>query len=101
MAAMSTGPHRRRNPLTGGHVLVSPHRTQRPWQGKLEAVAADRRPAYDPTCYLCPGNARAGGQHNPAYERTFAFDNDFAALLPADRAPAALTSDEALFWSTA
>ena len=75
-------PHRRFNPLTGQWVLVSPHRTQRPWQGQTEQVAADKRPAHDPGCYLCPGNGRAGGAVNPAYSSTFVFDNDFAALLP-------------------
>ena len=75
-------PHRRRNLLTGEWVLVSPHRTKRPWQGQVERTPPDDRPAYDPTCYLCPGNARAGGKHNPNYTNTFVFDNDFAALLP-------------------
>lgn len=75
-------PHRRFNPLTGDWVLVSPHRTQRPWQGQMEAVAVDAMPAHDPSCYLCPGNTRAGGIANPAYEGTYVFDNDFAALLP-------------------
>ncbi len=60
-------PHRRRNALTGDWVLVSPHRMKRPWQGKQETPARDTRPAYDPKCYLCPGNERAGGQKNPAY----------------------------------
>ena len=75
-------PHRRYNPLTGEWVLVSPHRTQRPWKGKVEQRAPDERPQYDPTCYLCPGNERAGGVRNPAYTGTFVFTNDFAALLP-------------------
>jgi UDPglucose--hexose-1-phosphate uridylyltransferase len=75
-------PHRRRNILTGDWVLVSPHRTKRPWQGQVEKAPAQDRPAYDPTCYLCPGNERAGGKRNPSYEHTFVFDNDFAALLP-------------------
>ena len=75
-------PHRRFNPLTGEWVLVSPHRTKRPWQGKQEDAPTARRPQHDPKCYLCPGNERAGGEHNPAYEATFVFDNDFAALLP-------------------
>ncbi|MFA6110523.1 MAG: UDP-glucose--hexose-1-phosphate uridylyltransferase [Candidatus Latescibacterota bacterium] len=75
-------PHRRYNPLSGHWVLVSPHRTRRPWQGKQESPAASRRPAYDPRCYLCPGNERAGGARNPAYAETFVFENDFAALLP-------------------
>jgi UDPglucose--hexose-1-phosphate uridylyltransferase len=75
-------PHRRYNPLTGEWLLVSPHRAKRPWQGQIEAAAPDTRPAYDPSCYLCPGNPRAGGKTNPAYTGTFVFDNDFPALLP-------------------
>ncbi len=74
-------PHRRRNPLSGRWVLVSPHRLARPWQGQEDA-ADPAALSYDPACYLCPGNARAGGQQNPDYVGTFAFDNDFAAVLP-------------------
>jgi UDPglucose--hexose-1-phosphate uridylyltransferase len=75
-------PHRRRNPLTGEWVLVSPQRTQRPWLGQVETPPPEVRPPYDPDCYLCPGNTRAGGVRNPDYVGTFVFDNDFAALLP-------------------
>ncbi len=74
--------HRRFNPLTGEWILVSPHRTKRPWQGKTEQAKEEHRPDHDPGCYLCPGNTRAGGEVNPAYSGTFAFANDFAALLP-------------------
>jgi UDPglucose--hexose-1-phosphate uridylyltransferase len=74
-------PHRRFNPLTREWVLVSPHRTKRPWLGKVEKPAPTNLPAYDPTCYLCPGNERADKARNPKYTRTFVFDNDFAALL--------------------
>jgi UDPglucose--hexose-1-phosphate uridylyltransferase len=75
-------PHRRLNPLTGEWVLVSPHRTKRPWQGQVEKSPAETRPEYDPGCYLCPGNERAGGVRNPNYDGTFVFQNDFSALLP-------------------
>ncbi len=75
-------PHRRFNPLTGEWVLVSPHRTKRPWQGQVETPPQEDRPQYDPDCYLCPGNVRASGERNPDYESTYTFTNDFAALLP-------------------
>ncbi len=81
-------PHRRRNPLTGDWVLVSPHRALRPWQGAVEAASAVRRPAHDPSCYLCPGSSRASGAVNPAYQGPFVFDNDFPALLPAQETTA-------------
>ena len=82
MGLLDDFPHRRYNPLTGQYVLVSPHRTKRPWQGQVERLPVDGRPHHDPKCYLCPGNERANGEHNPAYSTTFVFTNDFAALLP-------------------
>lgn len=78
----SNHPHRRHNPLTGEWILVSPHRTKRPWRGRVETPPQEVHPRYDPDCYLCPGNQRAGGVRNPRYDSTFVFTNDFAALLP-------------------
>jgi UDPglucose--hexose-1-phosphate uridylyltransferase len=82
METLFEKPHRRLNLLTGEHVLVSPHRTKRPWLGMVDSAPAAARPPYDPGCYLCPGNERAGGARNPAYTEIFLFDNDYAALLP-------------------
>ena len=75
-------PHRRYNPLTDEWVLVSPHRANRPWQGQVERPQAEIRPAYDPSCYLCPRNLRASGERTPDYTDVFVFTNDFSALLP-------------------
>lgn len=74
-------PHSRLNILTGEYVLVSPHRSKRPWQGKVENIGIDDRSVYDPTCYLCPGNKRSDGTVNPPYTDSFVFVNDFSALL--------------------
>lgn len=74
-------PHRRYNPLTGEWVLVSPHRSKRPWQGQKESSSSSSLPKHDPDCYLCPGNNRSGGIQNPNYEHCYVFDNDFPALL--------------------
>jgi UDPglucose--hexose-1-phosphate uridylyltransferase len=88
-------PHRRRNPLTGDWVLVSPHRAKRPWLGQHEVQPGEAPVSYDPTCFLCPGNDRVTGDQNPAYADTYVFDNDFPALLseaPAD-SPSTQTTD--------
>lgn len=79
--AFSSRPHRRFNPLLEDWILVSPHRAKRPWSGKVENATPLERPSHDPKCYLCPGNARASGDVNPAYESTYVFENDFPALL--------------------
>ncbi|KAJ5800676.1 uncharacterized protein N7518_002744 [Penicillium psychrosexuale] len=72
--------HRRYNPLRGSSILVSPHRTKRPWQGAQESPSKTTLPGYDPKCYLCPGNERAQGDTNPNYESTFVFVNDYSAV---------------------
>ncbi|MDZ7857877.1 MAG: UDP-glucose--hexose-1-phosphate uridylyltransferase [Sphaerotilus sp.] len=74
--------HRRRNPLTGQWVLVSPHRAKRPWQGQQEEASDAVLPSHDPGCYLCAGNTRVSGDVNPDYTGTFVFTNDHAALMP-------------------
>ena len=78
---LESHPHRRYNILTGEWILVSPHRTKRPWLGKIEKLTTEVRPTYDENCYLCPTNTRIGGHKNPEYKGTFVFENDFAALL--------------------
>lgn len=88
-------PHRRFNPLTGEWLLVSPHRTKRPWQGQQEANQWPDSPRHDPNCYLCAGNTRANGERNPDYSTTYVFTNDFAALMP--EVPGAPTASDPLF----
>ena len=79
---LTADPHRRYNPLTDEWVLVSAGRARRPWLGAEEPAAEPSPPAFDPACYLCPGNPRANGDVNPAYAQTFVFTNDFSALRP-------------------
>jgi len=92
-------PHKRLNLLTGEFILVSPHRSKRPWQGQIEETATDSRPAYDPSCYLCPGNQRADGTLNPTYSDSFVFINDFSALL-VDTEKASVNEEDLLIAET-
>lgn len=89
-------PHRRYDPLLDRWVLVSVGRTRRPWMGSRESVARGESPAYDPSCYLCPGNVRANGERNPDYTSTFVFTNDFAALH--EDSPTARHAEGLLTW---
>ena len=88
-------PHRRRNPLDGSWVLVSPQRNLRPWSGQRDAPERPDKPRHDPACPLCSGTVRANGLRNPEYTGVYAFDNDFPALLP-DTPAATGVDDEAL-----
>ncbi|KAJ7590786.1 galactose-1-phosphate uridyl transferase [Mycena floridula] len=81
--AHDTHSHRRYNPLTDEHILVSPHRNKRPWLGQNEVPQTTDLSQYDPSCYLCPGNERAGGLKNEDYQQIYVFANDYAAVLPA------------------
>ncbi|KAJ5175939.1 Galactose-1-phosphate uridylyltransferase [Penicillium canariense] len=86
--------HRRYNPLRGSHILVSPHRTKRPWQGQQESPSKTTLPNYDPACYLCPGNKRAQGDTNPKYDSTFVFVNDYSAVKEEQAAYVDTSSDD-------
>ena len=95
-----SGPHRRYNPLLREWILVSPQRTARPWQGQTEPVASgEAAPAYDPQCYLCPGNARAHGARNPDYKGVYAFENDFPAMNLSIAPPPAEAMPPLLAWA--
>jgi UDPglucose--hexose-1-phosphate uridylyltransferase len=93
LSSASQFPNRRYNPLRRQWVLVSPHRTERPWQGEINAPSGFSEVQYDPDCYLCPGNKRAGGNLTPRYESVYVFDNDYPALLPDSPAPPPDASD--------
>jgi UDPglucose--hexose-1-phosphate uridylyltransferase len=77
------------HPLREEWVIVAAHRQHRPWSGENAPPKARPVVAYDPGCYLCPGNVRVGGRKNPDYERTFVFDNDHPCVGP--NAPEAAT----------
>ena len=88
--------HRRKNPLSGKWVLVSPHRNNRPWSGATETANEAELPVYDENCPLCPSNDRANDTSNPDYKDTFVFNNDFGALV-AEQGATVLENNSSLF----
>jgi UDPglucose--hexose-1-phosphate uridylyltransferase len=64
------------HPLREEWVIVAAHRQARPWVGATVGADEAQSPAYDASCYLCPGNVRVSGQANPRYTGIHVFDND-------------------------
>ena len=83
------------HPLREEWVIVAAHRQSRPWSGAEVGHQAPRPPAFDPACYLCPGNARVSGAVNPRYTGTFVFDNDHPCVGAA--APRELTPPAGIY----
>jgi UDPglucose--hexose-1-phosphate uridylyltransferase len=83
------------HPLREEWVILAAHRQNRPWSGETLNHAAQAIPAYDPGCYLCPGNVRVSGQHNPPYTGTYVFDNDHPCV--GWNAPAELPQPEGIY----
>lgn len=67
---------KRWHPLWQEWVVYAAHRNSRPWLGEDLGHSTEEEVAYDPTCYLCPGNPRIHGARNPEYKDIFIFDND-------------------------
>jgi UDPglucose--hexose-1-phosphate uridylyltransferase len=83
------------HPLREEWVIIAAHRNERPWTGDTVERRGEAAPAYDPECYLCPGNSRVHGHRNPQYEDIFVFDNDLPCV-GAD-APLELSSPTGIF----
>lgn len=66
---------KRWHPLRQEWVVYAAHRNHRPWSFERRGQAA-QAPAYDPGCYLCPGNPRVSGKQNPHYPHVYIFEND-------------------------
>ena len=64
------------HPLREEWVIIAAHRQNRPWSGASVGQAEETEPEYVEDCYLCPGNARVSGKHNPDYDGVYVFDND-------------------------
>jgi UDPglucose--hexose-1-phosphate uridylyltransferase len=83
------------HPLREEWVIIAAHRNERPWTGNTVDRQADSVPAYSPDCYLCPGNPRVHGRHNPTYDGIFVFDNDLPCV--GENAPANLPAPPTFF----
>lgn len=83
------------HPLRREWVIVSAHRNHRPWRGEVVDDSSGAAPAFQPDCYLCPGNTRVSGLKNPAYRGVYVFDNDHPCVAPT--APEPEPSTEPLF----
>lgn len=70
------------HPLRREWVIVAAHRDTRPWHGERVDGVDRALPRYANDCYLCPGNVRVSGEHNPAYSGVFVFDNDHPCVGP-------------------
>jgi UDPglucose--hexose-1-phosphate uridylyltransferase len=79
------------HPLRGEWVLYTSHRGGRPWIGDTHRPAEAAPPCFDPTCALCPGNARVKGE-NPDYPGVYCFTNDLPTF--DSDAPAPHNSDD-------
>lgn len=64
------------HPLREEWVIIAAHRQNRPWIGQTVSGSITPPPAYLSDCYLCPGNLRVSGEHNPIYSGVYIFDND-------------------------
>jgi UDPglucose--hexose-1-phosphate uridylyltransferase len=71
---------RRWHPLLQEWVILAATTSERPWSGAVIDENKNKEPAFDPTCYLCPGVSRASGVKNPDYSKPFAFTNDFPSF---------------------
>ena len=80
------------HPLREEWVIVAAHRQSRPWIGQTVQAKLPDIPAYDATCYLCPGNQRVSGAINPVYTGIYVFDNDHPCVGELAPDPIAVTS---------
>ena len=83
------------HPLREEWVIVAAHRQNRPWSGETVPASEASASAYDPDCYLCPGNTRVSGARNPRYTGVFVFDNDHPCVGPT--APTELQAPRGIF----